>query len=337
MLISIAVVAYNEEKTLSSLLNDILNQDYPKEKTEILLIDSMSGDNTYKIMEDFAAEHSAYYYAVKLLKNEKKTLPYGCNVMLENYSGDAIVRIDAHASVPVDFISKNVKLQQSGEMVTGGRRPNIIDGETNWKKTLLTAESAMFGSGFAAYRNSEKKCYVSSIFHGMYRREVYDTVGLYDVRLARTEDNDMSERINRAGFKMCYDPEIISYQHTRSNLKLMLRQKFLNGYWIGKTMGINPKCFSIFHLVPFAFVMAIIITGILAAFGIWQFAALLWGVYTLFVVVNSVIEIIKNEFSFTNLELPVLFFLLHTSYGIGTLKGLVEMPFWVRRVRKEVK
>ncbi len=336
MIVSFAVVAYNEEKTLPGLLVDLLNQDYPKSQTEILLIDSMSTDKTFEIMEDFARDNSSYYYAVKLLRNKNKTLPYGCNIMLENYAGDAVVRIDAHASLPFDFISKNVRAQSRGEMVTGGRRPNIIDGATPWKLTLNTAESAMFGSGFASYRNSEKKCYVSSIFHGMYRREVYDTVGFYDVRLARTEDNDMSERINRAGFKMFYDPEIVSYQHTRSNLKLMLRQKFLNGYWIGKTIGINSKCFSIFHFVPFTFVMAIIITSILAAFGIWQLSALLWSAYTIFIFANTIIEIVKNKFLWTELLLPVLFFLLHTSYGVGTLKGLIEMPFWVRRIKKSI-
>ena len=337
MIVSIAVVAFNESKTLPSLLSDIVAQDYPHSKTEILLIDSMSSDETFEIMQKFCDEQRDFYYGIKLLKNENKTLPYGCNIMLENYSGDAIVRIDAHASVPCDFISKNVKVLESGEAVSGGRRPNIIDEETPFKKVLNIAEGALFGSGFASYRNSNKKRYVSSIFHGMYRREVYDRVGEYNVHLARTEDNDMSERINRAGFKMCYDPEIVSYQHTRSSLKLMLRQKFLNGYWIGKTIGINPRCFSIFHFVPFCFVMAIIITGISAIFGIWQLAALLWCAYTLFILANSVFEIIKNEFHAANLLLPLLFFLLHFIYGVGTIKGLIELPFWLKKIKKEGK
>lgn len=334
MVVSIAVVAYNEAKTVPSLLSDIVAQDYPHSKTEILLIDSMSSDETYEIMKKFEEENKDFYYGIKLLKNEKKTLPYGCNIMLENYSGDAIVRIDAHASVPSDFISKNVKVLESGESVSGGRRPNIIDEETPFKKVLNIAESALFGSGFASYRNSDKKQYVSSIFHGMYRREVYETVGFYNAELTRTEDNDMSERINSAGFKICYDPEIVSYQHTRSNLSLMLRQKFSNGYWIAKTLGVNPRCISPFHLVPFFFVMAIIITTALSLFGIWQLSALLWGAYSLFIIANSVIELIRNEFHPVNLILPVLFFLLHLVYGVGTIKGLIEMPFWVRKIKK---
>ena len=48
MLISIGVVALNEEKYLPSLFNDLKNQTYPHEKIEIILIDGMSTDNTKK-------------------------------------------------------------------------------------------------------------------------------------------------------------------------------------------------------------------------------------------------------------------------------------------------
>lgn len=333
MTVSFAIVAYNEEKTLPRLLNDLAAQDYPHEKIEVLLVDSMSTDGTWALMERFAREHSDFL-SVKLLKNEKKILPCGCNVMLENYTGDAIVRIDAHASIPADFVRKNVSLLQQGEMVCGGSRPNIIDENTPWKQTLLMAEQSMFGSGVAAYRASNQRRYVKSIFHGMYCREVYDTVGTYDERLTRTEDNDMSCRIRLAGYRLCYDPDIVSYQHTRSDLRGMVRQKYLNGYWIGRTMGINPRCFSLFHFVPFAFVLAILLTGVLALCGHPLLAELMWACYGVVAVGMSVLAAVQNENrSWHCLLLPFLFLLLHISYGVGTLVGLIEMPFWVWRIK----
>lgn len=336
MIVSFAVVAYNEEKTLPKLLEDICQQDYPHEKIEVLLIDSMSTDSTWDIMQEFASrEHD--FLRVAVFKNEKKNIPSGHNVAIRNFTGGALVRVDAHATMPPEFIRKNVEALQSGEYASGGRRPNIIDEETSWKKTLLIAEQSMFGSSFASYRRSTEKMYTASLFCPMIRREVFLKVGEYNELLPRSEDNDMAQRIREAGFKLCYSPDIVYYQHTRNSLSKMLRQKFLNGYWIGKTMGINPKCFSLFHFVPFCFVMAILVTSILATIGIWQLSALLWSVYGLFVVVNSIMEIVKNKFSYTNLLLPILFFLLHFCYGIGTVKGLIEMPFWVRKVRKEVK
>ena len=124
-----------------------------------------------------------------------------------------MIRVDAHASIPREFVRKNVEILETGEMVSGGPRPNIIDESTPWKETLLLAEQSMFGSSMASYRRSQKKQYVKSLFHGAYRREVLEKVGGFDEQLGRTEDNEFHYRIRKAGYKICYSPGIISYQH----------------------------------------------------------------------------------------------------------------------------
>ena len=237
--------------------------------------------------------------------------------------------------MPSSFISKNVEVLKSGEFASGGRRPNIIDGATSWKETLLCAEQSMFGSSIAPYRNSEKKRYTSSLFCGMYRKEVYDTVGEYNELLPRSEDNDMSYRMRKAGYKLCYSPDIVFYQQTRSTLPKMLKQKFLNGYWIGKTLGISPKCFSLFHFVPFAFIIGIILTSVLSILNLPFLANLMWSAYLLLVFVMSVIETVKKP-KLTNIFLPLIFFLLHLSYGVGTLIGIIELPFWLIKIKKHI-
>ncbi len=334
MIISFAIVAYNEENILPRLLKDLTEQDYPHGKIEVLLIDSMSTDNTRNIMENFAKEDNGFV-SVRVFDNPKKLIPCGHNVALDNYTGDALVRVDAHASIPKDFIQKNVDVLSSGEMASGGRRPNIIDAATPWKETLLTAEQSMFGSSIAPYRNSQKKMYASSLFCGMYRREVYDKVGRYNELLPRSEDNDMTYRIRQAGFKLCYCPDIVFYQHTRNTLTKMLRQKYLNGYWIGKTIGVSPKCFSVFHFVPLLFVLGIIFTTLLALCGYPLLSFIMWGAYMLLILSISIIETVKKP-RITNLTLPVIFLLLHLSYGLGTLLGLIVMPFWLRKVKDKL-
>lgn len=332
MVVSFAIVAYNEEKTLPRLLEDLKNQDYPHEKIEVLLIDSMSTDKTGEIMASFAAEDNGFL-RVLVLKNPGKNIPCGHNVALDHYTGDALVRVDAHASCPKEFVRKNVQVLESGEMVCGGSRPNIIDDSNPWKQTLLTAEQSMFGSSVAPYRNGKQKTYTKSLFCGMYRREVYDKVGRYNELLPRSEDNDMTCRVREAGYRLCYDPDIVFYQHTRSTLPKMLRQKYLNGYWIGKTMGINPRCFSLFHFVPFAFVMGILGTAVLAVLGVLWPLWIMWAAYCLLTVGISVMEFIRKPLA-THLLLPLLFLGLHVSYGVGTLVGLIEMPFWVKGLKK---
>ena len=57
MLISVCMVAFNEEKTLSGILSDITAQSYPHSDTELLLIDNNSTDKTYDILCRFRDEH----------------------------------------------------------------------------------------------------------------------------------------------------------------------------------------------------------------------------------------------------------------------------------------
>ena len=177
--------------------------------------------------------------------------------------------------------------------------------------------------------------YTSSLFCGMYKREVFERVGPYNENLFRTEDNDMSYRIRKAGYQMCFCPDIVSYQHTRNSFSKMLKQKFLNGYWIGKTMGVSPKCFSLFHFVPFAFVLGIVFTSLLAGFGLPLLAYLMWGAYAFLILSMTVLEFVKKPI-FTNVALPIVFFLLHLSYGLGTLLGLIALPFWLNKIKRNL-
>lgn len=333
MIVSVAVVAYNAEKTLPLLLNDLREQDYPHEKIEILLIDSMSEDGTRKVMADFK-ERTEGFYDILLLENPGKIIPRGHNVALEHYRGDALVRVDAHVKIPADFISLSVKGLLSGEDVCGGIVESVTDQKGSLAQTLLIAENSVFCGGAAGFRRLAEKDYVNTLAFALYRREVFDTVGQYHPMLPRSEDNDMNYRVRQAGYRLCCDPAIRSVRFCRSSFLKLLKQKYLNGYWIGKTMGVNPHCFSLYHFVPFCFVLGILLTTILAALGFPLLAALMWIAYLLVDLGVSLKETARSSFLATNLLLPILFLLLHLSYGIGTLIGLLEMPFWLKRIKK---
>ena len=199
---------------------------------------------------------------------------------------------------------------------------------------MLETENSMFGSSFSVSRRGAKKQYVKSMFHAAYRAEVFEKAGLFNEALLRTEDNEMHWRIRQAGYRFCFDPQIRSYQYARSNLRKMLKQKYGNGYWVGLTLGICPGCISLFHLVPAAFVLGILGTGLLAALGFWLLSAVMWGAYGLFTLLGMLSSLLKKKATVFTICMPVLFLLLHLSYGIGTLVGLIKMPFWRKRIQK---
>ena len=332
MLISIGVVAYNEQNYLPQLLEDIKKQTYNHQLIELVLVDGGSKDKTKEIMHHFSANHD--FFSVQVLDNPKKIQSAGWNVVFKHFKGDAIIRVDAHASIPMNFVEKNVERLKCNEMVCGGIRPNIIDDRTDWKKTLLTAEASMFGSSIASYRRKADKDYVKSLFHACYRKEVIEKVGLFNERLGRTEDNEYHYRVRQAGYKICMDPEIKSYQYARPTLKGMLKQKYGNGYWIGLTLGVCPQCLSIYHFVPFAFICGIILTTLLGLLWNWTLASLMWCAYLLLTIIMTLSAFFSEERNIFLIFLPILFLMLHISYGVGTVIGLIKMPFFKKNYYK---
>ena len=333
MLVSLCVIAFNEEKVLNGLFRNIASQSYPHENIEVVLVDSSSTDNTRSMMEDF--KNTDYnFHNVTIVNNKKLNQASSWNCALCVAKGDVIIRIDAHAQIPRDFIRRCVDNLEEGEDIVGGGRPNIVDDETSWKLTLLAAEESLFGSSIAEYRRpTEKKEYHDSLFHAAYRREVFEKVGGFNESLGRTEDNELHYRIRQAGYKMCSCPDIISFQHTRSSLRRMIKQKYGNGYWIGLTFGVCRGCLSYFHFAPFLFLMALIGFTVAACFGYIYpilFMALAYGMFDF---VNTVGCFMTKKVKPQFLILPLIFPVLHLAYGVGTLLGLLKMPFWKHKLK----
>ena len=326
MLVSVVVGLLNEEKFLPRLIEDFKKQTYNHNEIELIFIDGMSKDNSWKILEDFKKSNHDFYDVV-LLKNPKVILSAGMNVGIKAARGECILKVDCHSHITDNFIENNVKIIEEGEDVCGGPRPNIIENADNFSKTLLLVEENMFGSGIADYRKKTTKKYVSSVFQGMYKKSIFDKIGLLDEKVGRVEDNELHYRIRKNGYKIRYSNDILSYQYTRPTLKRMLKQKYSNGYWIGKVSHVYPKAFSIFHFVPLAFILAIIFS--LCMIPITSiFIILLSSVYFLFTILITIMTIINNKFNITILLMPIILFLIHVYYGVGTLVGLIKGFSW---------
>lgn len=326
MLVSVVVGLLNEEKFLPRLIEDFKKQIYNHNEIELIFIDGMSKDDSWKILEDFKNSNHDFYDVV-LLKNPKVILSAGMNVGIKAAKGECILKVDCHSHITDNFIENNVKIIEEGEDVCGGPRPNIIENADNFSKTLLLVEENMFGSGIADYRKKTTKKYVSSVFQGMYKKSIFDKIGLLDEKVGRVEDNELHYRIRKNGYKIRYSNDILSYQYTRPTLKRMLKQKYSNGYWIGKVSHVYPKAFSIFHFVPLAFVLAIIFS--LCMIPITSiFIILLSSVYFLFTILITIMTIINNKFNITILLMPIILFLIHVYYGVGTLVGLIKGFSW---------
>lgn len=320
------IIALNAESTLEKLFECLRKQSYPHELIEVILVDSHSIDSTKEIMIRFKSENpvNGCFKRVVVLDNPKKTLPCGWNVALKAVQSDTVLRVDAHTVLPDQFIELNVKNFSNGENICGGKVISIPAESNHWSNVVNQAENSMFGGSIASFRHADTAKYVSTAAFAMYRKSVFDAVGQYNEQLTRTEDNEMHYRMKKAGFQFYYDPMIKSYRYTRATLGALLKQKYLNGYWIGRTLKVEPRCFSLYHFVPLAFVLAIIFSTVIALVGIVWPAAVLWCAYGIVNLLMSIASVVEcKERSLYLFFLPVMFLLLHIVYGAGTIMGVL--------------
>ena len=320
MKVSIIITARNEEKYLPMLFEDILNQTFPLQNIEVVLMDSNSTDNTRLVMEEFKKNNETL--SVQIVTNERQIQAAGFNEGVKHATGDVVLKIDAHSRIPADFVQKNVDEILAGAYVCGGNRPTVVDSADDFSKTLHIVEESALGSSIANYRKSDVKRKVNSIFHGMYRKEVFDKVGLADERLLRTEDNEFHYRVRKAGYDIIFNPEIESYQYIRPTFTKMIQQKFANGYWIGLTSHVCRDCLSLFHFGPGVFVATLLVLMILTLVSFVPLLTVAF-LYLLAVLGLSIFEISKQKFNPTLLLIPFIMIAIHFAYGVGTIKGWI--------------
>ena len=105
LFVSIIIPCRNEEKYIGKCLQSIIEQNYPKDNLEVLVVDGMSEDRTREIVENYSQKYSF----IKLFDNPKKFTPFGLNIGIKEAKGEIIMRMDAHAGYEKDYISKCVR------------------------------------------------------------------------------------------------------------------------------------------------------------------------------------------------------------------------------------
>ena len=75
MLITMCVIAYNEEQNINGILECIKNQDYDHNNMEVVLVDGASTDNTRALMCEFALDNKDEFRRVVAVSYTHLTLP----------------------------------------------------------------------------------------------------------------------------------------------------------------------------------------------------------------------------------------------------------------------
>ncbi len=327
MTLSVICPIYNEEKYIGQFLDSLLQQNFPKDDLEIILVDGMSKDKTRGIV----ANYTSQYPFIRLIDNPDKIVPYAMNRGIEAARGDIIMRLDAHASYQPDYFSvlvnglKRLKADNVGTVC----KTDVLN---KTPKTLAIREvlGNKFGVGNSTFRTGiDHEQEAETVPFGCWPRVVFEKYGKYDVRLVRNQDIELNKRIIRGGGKIYILPDTYCTYLARETWKALAKNNYGNGKWNILTVYYTKtfSSLSLRHFIPLLFILSLIVPLLLACVW-WPFALISAASLLAYLGLLSVVSLRLVSSKHLNFfYLLSTFVVLHLSYGWGSLMGIIKLPF----------
>lgn len=318
--VSVIIPIRNEEEFIAQCLQSVVDQDYPQDSMEVLVVDGGSEDRS----RDIVAEFGSRYPLIKSLDNPKISAPAGLNLGIREARGDVIVRVDGHCLLEPDYVSQCVRcLRETGADNVGGLMQAV--GQNYVSQVIALAISSFFGSGGSKFHYASKEQYVDTVYLGAFRRSVFDKVGLFNDKLVRNQDYELNYRLRAAGGKVFLSPAIRSHYYGRTTLGDLWQQYFQYGFWKLEMIQMHPRSVQLRHLAAPVFVFCLFATGLLSLVHRGFFNPFLLAItsYLLAALLAALLIARRKGWRYF-LLLPVAFAVMHFGWGLGFLWRLVR-------------
>jgi glycosyltransferase involved in cell wall biosynthesis len=318
-LVSVIMSMYNDEKHIEKSLISLLNQAYPKNLFEIIIVDSASTDNSVFVVEKYIKKHKNIFL-YKLPKKESITV--ALNKGIKESAGSIIVRLDCHVDSPANYIAESVTalLDGKADLVSGVIVPM---GDNNVSKSVSLALSSHIGIGDARLYKFKEPVYAEKGYLGVYTKEMINSLGGYDENLDGADDFDLFYRIIKKGGKILILPGIRMVYYCRDSFLSLFKQYFKYGYTKVVVFKKYRKILSIKSIIPFIasiIFISLIISGLFV--GILSYIGLLLLIiYILLVFITGIIRSVKFDKKLV-FHTFFSFLLLHLSHSLGFLYGI---------------
>ena len=320
--VSVLMPVRNEADFIERSLGSVLTQSYPHARLEIIVSDGASTDETVELIRDLADRTDI---PIRTIQNPKRIAPSALNLAIAHARGDIFVRVDGHCEIDPDYVANCVKLLTEGR-AEGVGGPIETIGVGPQSKAIAIAMSSKFGVGGSAFRTvNDREMYTDSVAFPGYTRKIVERAGPFNEELVRNQDDEYNYRIRKLGGRILLSPEIRSKYYSRSTFRSLWNQYFQYGYWKVRVFQLHPRQLSIRQFIPFFFVSTILALAILSPFFGTALILLMVvaAVYLGSCFLASVILVGGNIRLIPRLIYS--FCILHFSYGLGSIFGLVAL------------
>lgn len=183
-----------------------------------------------------ASRAVALAHGAAVVDNPHRWQGAGVNRAVERYGGGCrwLVRVDAHADYPDDYVARLVARARSGEVAAVVVAMRAV-GSGCMGRGIAAAQNAWLGTGGAAHRHpGGGGRVVDHGHHALIRLDRFVAVGGYAEDLATNEDVELDHRLRAAGGTIWLEGDLAIDYHPRRSLRALFAQ--YRGFGRGKAI-----------------------------------------------------------------------------------------------------
>jgi len=243
--VTLVIPTYNEELTIQGKLLNLIEQTYPLNLVEIIVIDSNSEDKTVDIVKEFMFKHPEL--DMKIIEENKrlgKSKAINKAFSLACSQSEIIMMTDADAYLEKHAIQKVVSNFHDPTVGAACGRQVL----TNPQESKETRMEATYRRFYEKLRIGESVIDSTPLFEGQFAAYRAKVVRGESVReTASADDCQLAITVRRKGFRAICDKEAIFYEYSPPDRTSQQVQKVRRGqglarlFWYNKDMIFDKK------------------------------------------------------------------------------------------------
>jgi glycosyltransferase involved in cell wall biosynthesis len=309
--VSVVLAVLDGAEVVAEAIESALRQRYDG-PLEVIVAHGPSTDDTAEVLAGFGDR-------ITVVPNPTGGRSSGLNAAIGAGGGEVIVRCDAQARLPGDYVATAVSLLgETGADVVGGVQDT--QGTTATERAIAIAQSTPLGVGDARYRTAGPPGDVDTVYLGVFRREALERVGGFDETLEVNEDYDTYWRIRETGGRIRFDPSLRVSYRPRSSFSDLWSQYFRYGTWKREMLRRHPRSLRWRQLAAPLLVAGLGASALVAGLGARLIGAALPALY-LGVLIGAAVVLTVTRRDPAALRAPVAIATMHVAWGLGFLLG----------------
>lgn len=324
------IPVYNEADHIEACLMSLLHQSLHPSKHMIVVVDGCSTDGTVELVGKIIKQHQGDDWPLlQLVDNPNRSVPHARNIALNSLppSVEFLVEMIGHATVGPQHLEQRLVAWDACLELAGDRLAAVgvrVSGHTGsasrtaaWVEGALASPLGKSGGQFSQFSSVGQTKVPAFVMH---HRKALDTVQGWDESFITSQDSDLSMRLLKEGYLLYRHPEPEVFMHKRSTLKQWWKMGHRYGFWRTKVLLKHPSRGKWQEFLPLFGLLAtlVLFSGGMAWY--WMLPATYGGV----LLMAGVGHALRHADASGVLGVPLCLLMLHASFSLGLLDGLVR-------------